>query len=127
MATKQNVTGDDKQTSSNQDDLNAPTPKSALTNGQVDGRDVREPSVGEPVNTSFDERTSVTQPFVLSDGTQDNGAAHPENAEGARATVSREGDNTAVEDSKTAVANGDIEGKVKPADEADETPKNPVK
>lgn len=49
-------------------------PDSAKTNGELDGTTVREPSVAEPVTTSFDERTGVALPFMREDGSQDNGS-----------------------------------------------------
>ena len=103
-----------------------PTPESARTNGERDGRGVRTPQVGEEVTTSFDERTSAVQPFILEDGTQDNGARDLEEPEGARRTTSREGNQSTVEDTKDAIDKGVIPASDQP--EVEETPpQNPVK
>ncbi len=83
--------------------------------------------VGEPVTSSFDERTGVTQPFVRVDGSQDNGAADLEEPEGARRETTREGDKTTVEETNTAIKEGTISGTQKiGSEEAKEAPKNPV-
>ena len=82
--------------------------------------------VGEPVTTSFDERTGVAQPFVKADGTQDNGAADLGEPEGARRESTREGNKTTVEETEVAIDKGIVEGEQK-VDEADEPAKNPVK
>lgn len=75
MGTKQtDQVGDNKATTTNKQDANSQTPKSALTNGELDGTTVREPSVGVTEKLSFDERTVKTQPFMAEDGSQVNGA-----------------------------------------------------
>ena len=103
-----------------------PVPESARTNGERNGSTVREPQVGEEVTTSFDERTSAVQPFILEDGTQDNGARDLEEPEGARRTTSREGNQSTVEDTKDAIDKGVLPASDQP--EVDEEPaKNPVK
>lgn len=101
-------------------------PDSAKTNGELDGSTVREPSVAEPVTTSFDERTGVTQPFLRADGSQDNGAEDLEEPEGARRETTREGNQTTVEDTKDAIEDGKLPASDQP--DVDEEPaKNPVK
>lgn len=123
------VNEDQNRVTTNKQDEEQQVPESARTNGEKDGRGVRTPTVGEPVTTSFDERTSAVQPFLKADGTQDNGAADLSEPEGARRTTSREGDNTTVEDTEKAIKNGDIEGKQDIADlkRGDVKAKNPVK
>lgn len=105
---------------------NQPTPKSALTNGEKDGRGVHTPTVGVTENRSFDERTGVRQPFVLDDGTQDNGAKDLDAQEGASAQSTRKDNNTAVEDTKTAIDKGLLPASDQP-DVKDEPVRNPVK
>lgn len=80
--------------------------------------------VGEPVTTSFDERTGVAQPFVKADGRQDNGAADLSEPEGARRETTREGSKTTVEETEVAIDKGIVEGHQRVADE--EKAKNPV-
>lgn len=83
--------------------------------------------VGTPVETSFDERTGVTQPFVKADGSQDNGAADLSEPEGARRETTREGDKTTVEETNVAIDEGTVEGPQHLGSEEDqEPPKNPV-
>lgn len=83
--------------------------------------------VGEPVTSSFDERTGVTQPFVRVDGSQDNGAADLEEPEGARRETTREGERTTVEETNTAIEEGTISGTQKIGSEEEQAaPKNPV-
>lgn len=87
----------------------------------------RKPQVGEPVTSSFDERTGVTQPFVMSDGSQDNGAPKPEDVDGASRRTTREGESTTVEDTNVAIKEGTVEGPQHlGSEEAQEPPKNPV-
>ena len=121
--TKQNTTNTKNQHNKNN------IPKSTHTNGERDGRGVRTPTVGEPVKTSFDERTSAVQPFLKADGTQDNGAADLSQPEGARATTAREGDKTTVEETEKAIKEGSVEGPQNMAElnKEDSKPKNPVK
>lgn len=99
--------------------------------GRTDPEEVRAKSadrVGTPVETSFDERTGVTQPFVKADGTQDNGAPDLSEPEGARRVSTREGDKTTVEETEVAIKKGIVEGEQKlGSKEAKEAPKNPVK
>lgn len=60
--------------------------------------DERKPQVAGEPELSFDERTGVQQPWLKKDGTQDNGAENPKEAEGAKAPQNRKGDkNTADE------------------------------
>lgn len=128
MATKQNsVSGDDKQNTTNaQDNLNENAPASAYPGDQTDAN-VRAGQVGEKVTTSFDERTGVTQPFVMPDGTQDNGLRNPEKAEGARAESTREGEATTVEETDKAIKEDIVEGPQRTVDDAaKDKPKNPV-
>lgn len=96
----------------------------ARTNPE-EGRGKSEDRVGVPVETSFDERTGVTQPFVKADGSQDNGAADLGEPEGARRETTREGDKTTVEETEKAIKDGVVEGNQRVA--KDEPLKNPVK
>lgn len=119
MAAKQNkrskVTDDDGK-----------VPESAKTNAERRGDDPRTPTVAEPENRSFNERTSSTQPFILDDGTQDNGARDLENQDGSSGESSREGNQSVREDTKDAIADGVIPASDEP--DVDEKPvKNPVK
>lgn len=83
--------------------------------------------VGEPVTSSFDERTGVTQPFVRQDGSQDNGAADLGEPEGARRETTREGDKTTVEETNVAIEEGTVSGTQKIGSEEEQAPpKNPV-
>ena len=83
--------------------------------------------VGEPVTSSFDERTGVAQPFVKADGIQDNGAPDLDENDGARRQTTREGDQTTVEETNTAIEEGTVEGPQHlGSEEAQEPPKNPV-
>lgn len=99
--------------------------------GRTNPEEVRAKStdrVGTPVETSFDERTGVAQPFLRQDGSQDNGAADLDEQEGARRETTREGNNTTVEDTEVAIKEGVVEGPQKlGSKEAKEAPKNPVK
>lgn len=101
-------------------------PESAKTNGEKDQDNPRTPTVGEPENRSFDERTSSTQPFILKDGTQDNGARDLESQEGSSGASSREGNQSVREDTKDAIADGVIPASDEP-DVKEEPVKNPVK
>lgn len=60
----------------------------------------RKPQVAKEEGKTFDERTSAAQPFMKEDGTQDNGAENPEEAEGAKASQSREGDKNTADEAK---------------------------
>lgn len=53
--------------------------------------EARKGEVGKKVTTTFDQRTSVAQPFVRSDGTQDNGLETTD-VPGAEAQTSRDSD-----------------------------------
>lgn len=105
-------------------------PKSAYPKNSDNGAGAgREPQVGEPVTSTFDERTSTAQPFLMADGRQDNGARDLDAPEGAKGATSREGDNTTVEETDKAIEEGTVEGgkQVVPGDPTDlEKPKNPV-
>ncbi len=127
---KKAVTEDKKRSTTVKQDENAKTPKSALTNGEKDGRDVRAPQVAEPETRSFDERTGVAQPFLRADGSQDNGARDLSKPEGARRESNRDGNKTTVEETDKAIEEGIVEGgkQVVPGDETELEPaKNPVK
>lgn len=106
-------------------------PDSALTNGQKDGRG--QGTVGEPETTSFNERTAVRQPFILEDGTQDNGARDLELQDGARGEATRLGNNTVREDTRQAIKDGKIpasdqpEGTLPGEEREEDKVKNPVK
>lgn len=91
-------------------------------NTNPDGRGV----VGETVTTSFDERTGVTQPFITKDGKQDNGLANLDDVEGAKASSTRKGNNTTVEDTEEAIRRGFVPASDQP-DRPEEPTKNPVK
>lgn len=104
QSSNQKVSGDDRATATDQSDVDKSIPDSARTNGELDGRS-RE-TVGEPVGTSFNERTAVRQPFILEDGTQDNGALDLDNIDGAKGESTREGNNTVREDTRQAIEDG---------------------
>lgn len=115
--------------SSSNDSPNA-TGDEAFKDARTDPDTLRgksEDRVGVPVESSFDERTGVTQPFVMPDGTQDNGAPKPEDVDGASRTSTREGDKTTVEETNVAIKEGTVSGPQKlGSQEAQEPPKNPV-
>jgi hypothetical protein len=102
----------------------------AFSNAKTDpdtSRGESKDRVGTPVTSSFDERTSVTQPFVTPDGRQDNGAPDLSRPEGARRQTAREGDKTTVEETNVAIKEGTISGNQKlGSEEAQEPAKNPV-
>lgn len=103
-------------------------PESAKTNGEKNGTDVRSPQVGEPVKTSFDERTSAGAPWLKADGSQDNGAVNLDEPEGARKESAREGNKTTVEETEQAIKDGTVEGRQRILDdEKNGKAKNPVK
>lgn len=128
MATKQDKVNPQDPQNEGDKVLNEDAPASAYP-GDQSSPDVREGKVGEKVSTSFDERTGVTQPFVLANGVQDNGLRNPEKAEGARRSATRDNENTTtVEETDKAIKEGIVEGKQTPIDDvAEEKPKNPVK
>lgn len=103
---------------------NGKVPESARTNGEK--RDTgRTPTVGEPETRSFNERTAVRQPFILDDGTQDNGARDLSEIDGAKGRSTREGDQSTREDTKDAIDKGLVPASDEP--DVDEEPvKNPV-
>lgn len=115
--------------SSNSDSKND-TGDKAFSDASTDPDTLRGESrdrVGEPVTSSFDERTGVVQPFVKADGSQDNGAADLSEPEGARRETTREGDKTTVEETNVAIEEGTVEGPQHLGSEEDQNPpKNPV-
>ena len=123
------VVEDKKVVTTNKQDQESQVPESAKTHGERTGEGVRTPTVGEPVETSFDERTSAQAPWLKADGAQDNGAVDLSKPEGARASQSREGNKTTVEETEQAIKDGTVEGKQDLADLDKDggKPKNPVK
>lgn len=114
------------------DQLENGIPESAQTNGQKNGEGAG--TVGVPEERSFNERTAVRQPFILEDGTQDNGARDLSKIDGAKGESTRLGNNTVREDTRTAIENGVIPASDQPkgtvGDEKaneDDKVKNPVK
>lgn len=81
-------------------------PESARTNGEKRGEGAG--VVAEPETRSFNERTAVRQPFILEDGTQDNGAKDLEKIDGAKGESTRLGNNTVREDTRQAIKDGKL-------------------
>lgn len=129
MATKQDQeVAKSNSSKSNSDGTTDKIPESAMTNGQKNGEGAG--VVGEAVETSFNERTAVRQPFILENGQQDNGARDLDKIDGARGESTRLGNNTVREDTRQAIKDGKIPASDQPEGtlKGEEEPaKNPVK
>lgn len=100
---KDKVNEDARRTSTNAEDAENQIPESARTNGEREGRGVRTPTVGVTEERSFNERTAVRQPFILEDGTQDNGAKDLKDQDAAQGESTRKGNQTVREDTRDAI------------------------